>query len=480
MPETATTRLDRVLAQLRLYEHPLLNFSARSKAEGVEVIIQFKDPAMPVHTYYFDLHPRDLDHPQFEWSFQRQLYDALHDYFIEMFIRTPQDRADRPEGLVNPLRQKIAEEIRARGPIPFSRYMEVCLYDPELGYYSRNAEQFGKAGDFYTSSDVHAVFGRLLARQFDEMWRALGSPEKIDLVELGPGRGLFAQDVLDWSEKKFPDFLRALRYVLIESSPALRERIKETLGHHLESGKAELTALDPQDRVWARNSPTIVFANEFFDALPVEILSQKGSLRIDAREGHFIETWAQPSPEELEFLDHYSIHPEEHERIEASLAAQQFMERIAARIQRGFLIAIDYGYTREEQLAGRHRGTLKALRQHSVSDNPYEAPGEQDITADVNFTALAAAAEKHGMQTHQLVTQSQFLMGIGEANQFADAFEECRLPQERAKVALQLKHLVTPAGMGESFQVLIASKGVEQEKIESLSGLNFGRKQVVR
>ena len=110
----------------------------------------------------------------------------------------------------------------------------------------------------------------------------LGSPEKIDLVELGPGRGLFAQDVLDWSEKKFPDFLRALRYVLIESSPALRERIKETLGHHLESGKAELTALDAQDRVWARNSPTIVFANEFFDALPVEILSQKGSLRIDA------------------------------------------------------------------------------------------------------------------------------------------------------------------------------------------------------
>ena len=95
VPETATTRLDRVLAQLRLYEHPLLNFSARTKAEGVEVIIQFRDESVPVHTYYFDLHPRDLDHPQFEWSFQRQLYDALHDYFVEMFIRTPQDRAER-------------------------------------------------------------------------------------------------------------------------------------------------------------------------------------------------------------------------------------------------------------------------------------------------------------------------------------------------------------------------------------------------
>jgi hypothetical protein len=95
VPTPAEVRLDRVLAQLRLYEHPLLNFSARAKGEGVEVIIKFKDESVPVHTYYFDLHPRDLDHPQFEWSFQRQLFGALHDYFMEMFIRTPQDRADR-------------------------------------------------------------------------------------------------------------------------------------------------------------------------------------------------------------------------------------------------------------------------------------------------------------------------------------------------------------------------------------------------
>jgi SAM-dependent MidA family methyltransferase len=100
---------------------------------------------------------------------------------------------------VSLLRQKIEQEIHECGPIPFSRYMELCLYDPELGYYSRNAEQFGKAGDFYTSSDVHKVFGRLLARQFEEMWRALDSPGRIELIELGPGRGLFAQDVLDWS-----------------------------------------------------------------------------------------------------------------------------------------------------------------------------------------------------------------------------------------------------------------------------------------
>ncbi len=379
---------------------------------------------------------------------------------------------------MNPLRQKIEREIQERGPIPFSRYMELCLYDPEFGYYSRNAQQFGKAGDFYTSSDVHAVFGRLLARQFDEMWRGLGSPEQIRLVELGPGRGLFGQDVLGWSQKKFPDFFRALHYELVESSHPLRERIQETLKHYIESGKAELTTMDLLGGKSGFDG--IVFANEFFDALPVEILGLRGSLQIDARDGRFVETWAQASPEELEFLDLYSVHPEKDERVEAHLASQQAIDRIAASMRRGFIIAIDYGYTRDELLAGRHRGTLKAIRQHSVSPNPYEAPGEQDITADINFTALAAAAEKQGMQTHKLVTQSQFLMGIGEANQFADAFEECRLPQERAKVALQLKHLVTPAGMGESFHVLIAANGVEREKIESLSGLNFGHRPMAR
>jgi SAM-dependent MidA family methyltransferase len=376
------------------------------------------------------------------------------------------------------LRQNIEQEIRERGPIPFSRYMEMCLYDADFGYYPSNAQQFGKAGDFYTSSDVHAVFGRLMARQFEQMWRILDSPPQIRIVELGPGRGLFAQDVLDWSQKKLPDFFRALHYVLVESSPALCERMKQTLARHIESGQAELAVSHPDEI--NKNVYVILFANEFFDAFPVEIVSQQGSLRVDMRDDRFVETWVPASAQELEFLDRYSIHPEPGERVEVPLAAQQMMEKLAASQFRRFFIAIDYGYTREEQLAGRHRGTLKAIRQHSVSASPYEAPGEQDITADVNFTALAAACEKHGMATQKLITQSQFLLGIGEANQFADAFEECRLPQERAKVALQLKHLVTPAGMGESFHVLIASRGIEGKKIAALAGLNFGRSPTPR
>lgn len=373
---------------------------------------------------------------------------------------------------MNELRRKIEQEIQQRGPIPFSRYMELCLYDPEFGYYSRNAAQFGKAGDFYTSSDVHAVFGRLLARQFDQMWRAFGSPPRILIRELGPGRGLFAQDVLDWAEKKFPEFFSALTYELVEQSPSLRERMSQTLARRLQTGK---TTFGKSDRPTTEDLPTIVFANEFFDAIPVEILSSRGSLRVDTGDGRFLETWTLPSSEELEFLDRYSVHPEEGERVEARLRAREAMSS-ACDIGCGFLVVIDYGYTREEQLAGRHRGTVKAIRQHSVSANAYEAPGEQDITADVNFTALAAVAQQRGFEVHKLITQSQFLMGIGEANQFADAFEDCRLPQERAKVALQLKHLVTPAGMGESFHVLVASKGVDQDKISALAGLNFARR----
>jgi SAM-dependent MidA family methyltransferase len=431
------------------------------------------------------------------------------------------------------LREKIEQEIRERGPIPFSRYMQMCLYDPELGYYARNAEQFGKAGDFYTSSDVHAVFGRLLARQFDEMWRALGSPSSIEVLELGPGRGLFAQDVLDCSGKKFPAFFQALHYRLDESSPSLREKLQQTLKRHFETGKASLSPVfataegNPSDvitgdpaaerrknaahgasRGWegpqdqapegrknldmntgkgttsvvplaaeddpalAAEVPRILFANEFFDALPVEILSHEGSLRISTQNGRFVETWMPPSDDELEFLDRYSVHPEPGERIEAPLLAGQFITQITSLIPHGFFVIIDYGYTRAEQLAGRHRGTVMTYRQHSASPNPYEAPGAQDITSHVNFTALAACAEQNGMHVQPLLTQSQFLMGIGEANQFADAFEECRLPQERAKVALQLKHLVTPAGMGETFHVLVGSKNADTT---NLAGLSFGK-----
>jgi SAM-dependent MidA family methyltransferase len=400
------------------------------------------------------------------------------------------------------LRRRIADEIRRDGPVPFSRYMEMCLYEPKLGYYSRSREQFGKAGDFYTSSDVHAVFGRLLARQFEEMWRTLNSPLRIDLIELGPGRGLFARDVMDCAEKRFPEFSRALHYALVEQSSHLRDRLRERLAGPIATGQAQVfDSIEAAASMAGEN--ILIFGNEFFDALPVEVVDHRGALRIGIESGRFIETFVPPTASEIGFLDRYSVHPEAGERVEATLVSLEWMGRItrvfrssgtvdsSTRIgvlgrndslrkeepesRRGFVVLIDYGYTREEQLAGRHRDTIMGYRQHTVTASPYEAAGEQDITAHVNFTALRARAVESGLDEIALLTQSQFLLGIAEETQFADAFQDCVLPQERAKVALQLKHLISPTGMGETFQVLLMSKDVAKEKAAALSGLKLSR-----
>ena len=374
------------------------------------------------------------------------------------------------------LREIITKEIREQGPMPFSRYMELCLYHPELGYYARPHEQFGKAGDFYTSSDVHAVFGRLLSRQFEEIWRALDSPSQIDLIELGPGRGLFARDVLDWAGKTFPNFARTLRYRLIETSAHSRSRVEDRLTGHINAGRATVHAkLEDCEEHVSQN--VIVFANEFFDALPVGIITSHGAVRVALHGDKFVEAFTDRSPAELEYIDRFSVHPEPGQRVEISLAAQDWMLRVASlfRERTGFAIFIDYGYTREEQLRGRHLDTLLTYRQHTTGKDPYEAPGEQDITAHVNFTMLRSIAESQRLHFNALLTQAEFLMGIGEPSNFADAFSEARLPQEQAKIALQLKHLVTPAGMGEIFQVLVMSAGVPKEKAAQMSGLKFAR-----
>ena len=165
----------------------------------------------------------------------------------------------------------------------------------------------------------------------------------------------------------------------------------------------------------------------------------------------------------------------EGERVEVCPAALKWMRQIAGGLagRRGIAMFIDYGYTREQQLTGRHRDTLMTYRRHQAHASAYDAPGEQDITAHVNWTALQAAAAQQGLQSLGLVTQTQFLIGIGESTQFADAFRDKSHPQEQAKVALQLRHLISPEGMGEAFQALILSSSVAKEKAAQLSGLKL-------
>ncbi|HWR17574.1 MAG TPA: SAM-dependent methyltransferase [Terriglobales bacterium] len=374
------------------------------------------------------------------------------------------------------LREYIENEIRQSGPIPFSRFMQLCLYGETAsppGYYSGQREQFGKSGDFYTSSDVHAVYGRLLARQFEQMWRVLEKPTEIAVIELGPGRGFFAQDVLAWVRKKYPDFAAALSYRMVETSGALRFRLGERFGEDpkvsIHSGIEEAFDASPEH--------VIVFANEFFDALPTEVLDHRGELRIGMDNGKFVERFVSPTEPVKNFVTKYGVAPEPGERVDAPLVAQRYASDIASMMQarRGFGVFVDYGYVQSEMLAGRHLGTVTSFRQHTISDSPYEAPGEQDITVHVNFTAIADAFRSRKVEPLAWVTQAQFLMGVGEESQFAEAFEECKLPQEQTKRALQLKHLIAPEGMGESFHVLVVAANLDKEKAARLDGLKFVR-----
>ncbi len=277
------------------------------------------------------------------------------------------------------LRERIANEIRRDGPIPFSRYMELCLYEPELGYYSRAREQFGKAGDFYTSSDVHAVFGRLLARQFEEMWRVLDSPERIDLIELGPGRGLFARDVLDWSAKAVS---RLLTRAALRAGGAIGASARTPAGAVVRAhfgradGDIRLARTRPLRRRDKTSSSLATSSSTRCRSKSWIIAARCGLVW---RTGRLVESFVAPSAEENEFLDRYGVHPEVGERVEAPLASLLWMERIAEmfRDKRGFAVLIDYGYTREEQLAGRHRDTLMTYRQHTASPSPYEAPASR-------------------------------------------------------------------------------------------------------
>jgi SAM-dependent MidA family methyltransferase len=312
-----------------------------------------------------------------------------------------------------------------------------------------------------------------MARQFEEIWRALGSPAEIEIIELGPGRGLFAQDMLAWADKKFPKFAHSLHCSLVENSPALHRKLKHRFECELQRGRVALFSAIEE---LSQSENAVVFANEFFDAIPVEVVSPEGQLFIaEDANGQFVETWRRLEQPVRDFISQFGVRANPGERVEACPRLNDIVQQSTSKFDRGFCIAVDYGYTLPELEAGLHRDTVRAFREHTLRTNVLDSPGEQDITADVNFTALAELARQNGMEAMPLLRQSQFLIGIGEATQFADAFEGCTLPQEHTKRALQLKNLITPEGLGEAFKVLVMYKGIPREKVERLSGMKFAR-----
>lgn len=369
-----------------------------------------------------------------------------------------------------PLAQLLAACIREKGPITFAEYMAECLYHPEFGYYSRVESR--RFADYYTSVDVHPIFGRLLARQLAEMWDALGRPSRFDAVECGAGTGRLAAHILDFVARALPEFYAALHYTAVEASAARRALHEQTLSAHRAAGRAESVGDFP-----ARIVAGCILSNELLDALPVHrVICNDGELReicVGLDGEHFTDVVTPLSTSAIaDYFAMQGVTLAEGQQAEAAVAAAQWMESAGHCLQRGFVLTVDYGHEARELYNERHmRGTLLAYRNHSATEDYYAAPGEQDLTAHVSFTALDLAGRRAGLERTGLVSQSQFLLALGSRNEFADLYDEGRSETDRLRARLLLKNLIHPEGMGETFRVLIQHKGNSAPDLTGLTAL---------
>jgi len=359
---------------------------------------------------------------------------------------------------VTPLAELLADRIRRFGPLTFADYMRECLYHPVHGYYSKAESK--RFADYYTSVDVHPIFARLLARQFAEMWEGLGRPAEFALVEAGAGAGRFAGHVLDFCEAKLPAFYDVLRYAAVERSASRREQAAMHAKRHAAAGHFAAWAEIP-----AHIAAGCFFSNELVDALPVHrVVMVGGTLKeilAGFRDRHFIDVLAPLSTCAIsEYFAAQSIVLCEGQHAEAGLEACDWISEIGRRLERGYVLTIDYGHPAAELFDEHHmRGTLLAYQNHRASEEFYDSPGEQDLTAHANFTALESWGKRWDLETAGFASQTAFLLALGQGNEFADLYDEGQTEADRTKARLQLKTLIHPEGMGERFRVLIQRKG---------------------
>jgi SAM-dependent MidA family methyltransferase len=373
----------------------------------------------------------------------------------------------RTAARATPLAAALAQRIRAVGPITFAEYMRACLYDESHGYYSKpEARRFN---DYYTSVDVHPIFGRLLARQLAEMWQVLGAPSEFRVVEAAAGVGRLAAQILDFAERALPDFYASLHYVAVEVSAARRAQHAQTLRSHISASKVESAAVLP-----TQIANGCVLSNELLDALPVHrVIAVNGALEelYVALDGEkFIDRHGPLSTPEIEtYFQEQSVALADGQQAEAGLDACRWIETAGRTIQRGFVLTIDYGHEAAELYNERHeRGTLLAYEHHRVAENWFDVPGEQDLTAHVNFTALDLAGRRGGLARTGLTTQSHFLVGLAQSNQLADLEDAAMSETDRIRARLLFKTLIHPEGLGEIFQVLVQHKGIAQPQLTGL------------
>ena len=361
----------------------------------------------------------------------------------------------------------IREEIAASGPMPFSRFMERCLYAPGLGYYSAGKLKFGEGGDFVTAPELGALFARCVARALAPALRACG--EAAAFFELGGGNGAFARDCLRQLQAR--DALPQ-HYWLLEPSADLRERQRALLRDALAPELfARIEWLDrPPQQAWSG----VLFANEVLDALPVtrfwidngEIFeehvaldAQENFMRIDRAADALVAGAVRHVQRQLgTFPNGY--------RSEALPQLPWWIEAITQNMQRGAALFVDYGYPRREfYLPERRDGTLVCHYRHRAHADPLRYPGLQDITAFVDFTALAEAGDACGFERVSYSPQAAFLIAAGLETEFAQAYANAGDEAARYALANQVKRLTLPGEMGERFQSMLFARGLDSRAL---------------
>lgn len=364
----------------------------------------------------------------------------------------------------------IGESIRAHGPVSFRWFMEQALYHPQHGYYSCGRCEIGRAGDYFTNVSVGPLFGQLLAAQFLEMWEMLGRPADFTIVEQGAHQGEFAGDVLAVLAKKAPDFFSTLRYRITEPFPVLRERQAEALS----SFNAKVEWRDSLENL--EPFVGVHFSNELLDALPAQLICSRGPVAskmpwdersVALQDGEFV-LIERPinDPALLSRVRRLPSRPAGY-ATEVNLAAPDLIDSISRRLERGFVLAVDYGYSREEYYAeSRPAGTLQCRMQHRVVASPFEEIGHADITTHVDWTSVAERAVDCGLAIAGFTDQHHFITGI-IAGLSRDEFGENADPKKRRA----LQTLLHPELLGASFQFLALSKDADNSS--PLSGFRL-------
>lgn len=361
------------------------------------------------------------------------------------------------------LHECVRSEIRAAGgAIPFSRFMDLALYTPGLGYYERSARPVGRGGDFYTSVSVGPVFGELLAFRYAEWLAPIAAsnvpPEPLQIVEAGAHDGRLARDILGWLQTWRPALVKNIEYWIVEPSAARREWQVETLRDFARQVRwvGDLAALPPVHGV--------VFANELLDAFPVHRVGWDAQAKTWFEWG-VTETSDRFAWARLDTPPPSSAVPELPEALRPILpdgfstetcpAAEQWWQRAAKKLACGQLLALDYGLERLDFFAPqRFGGTLRAYCRHRPAEDVLARPGEQDITAQVNFTALRQAGEAAGLQTETFTRQGRWLTGItGRIGNPAVGFAAWDSTRVR-----QFQTLTHPEHLGHAFSVLVQGR----------------------